>query len=133
MEQSINKQGELSMKRYTVVVVIFVMVLAAVQGQGQNINKSRYQEISLAEYVAAGNVKERTDTELFKMEFKFVLQAANSVAVQDAEGALHRFESEKKLDFQRGAEIVLYISSTHAEDGYWETERINLAEPKTSP
>jgi hypothetical protein len=122
------------MKRCAVFVIIFVMVLAAVQGQdARGINKIRYKEISLAEYVAAGNVKERTDTELFKMDFKFVLQAANSVAVQDADGALHRFESKTKLDFQRGDELVLYIRSTHAEDGYWETELIDLAEPRTSP
>ena len=118
------------MKRYAVVVGIFVTALAAAQGQGQEINKTRYREISLAEYVAAGNVKERTDTELFKMDFKFVLQAANSVAVEDAEGALHRFGSEKKLDFQRGAELTLYVRSTHAEDGYWETELVDLAEPR---
>jgi hypothetical protein len=118
------------MKRYAVVAGIFITALAAAQGQGQEINKTRYREISLAEYVAAGNVKERTDTELFKMDFKFVLQAANSVAVEDAEGALHRFGSEKKLDFQRGEELTLYVRSTHAEDGYWETELVDLAEPR---
>jgi hypothetical protein len=116
------------MKRCVVFVIIFATLLGAVYGQ--NINKTRYKEIGLQEYLAAGNVKERTDTELFKMNFKFVLQAANSVAVQDAENTLHRFTSEKKLDFERGVELVLYIRSTHAEEGGWETEFIDLAEPK---
>ena len=116
------------MKRCAVFVVIFVTLLAAVHGQ--NINKTRYREISLKDYVAAGNVKERTDTELFRMNFKFLLQAANSVAVQDADNDLHRFASEKKLDFERGDELVLYIRSTHSEEGYWETEIIDLAELK---
>ena len=119
------------MKRYALCAVIFVTALAA--AQGQNIDRARYREISLADYVAAGNLKERTDTELFKMEFKFVLQAANSVAVQDADDTLHRFESEKKLDFQRGDELVFYVRSTHAAEGYWETELVDLAEPKPAP
>jgi hypothetical protein len=116
------------MKRCAVFVAIFVSFLTA--AQGQNINKARYKAVSLPDYLAAGNVKERTDTELFKMDFKFLLQAANSVAVQDTDNTLHRFASEKKLDFERGAEIILYIRSTHAEEGYWETELIDLAEPK---
>jgi hypothetical protein len=116
------------MKRCAVVVALFAVVLSAVHGQ--TIDKTKYQEISLADYVAAGNVRERTDTELFKMDFTFLLQAANSVAVRDAEDVLHRFASEKKLDFERSAEIVLYVRSTHAVDGYWETETIDLAEPK---
>jgi hypothetical protein len=122
------------MKSRAVFVVIFVSLLAAAHGQNaKGINKTRYKEISLADYLEAGNVKERTDTELFKMDFKFLLQAANSVAVQDEDNTLHRFESEKKLDFERGAELVLYIRSTHAEDGYWETELVDLAEPKAAP
>ncbi|MDR1248372.1 MAG: hypothetical protein LBK63_03620 [Treponema sp.] len=114
------------MKRFVVVTVVFLAVLGA--AHGQNINKAQYKAISLADYVAAGNVKERTDTELFKMDFKFLLQAANSVAVQDAEDAMHRFISEKKLDFERGAALVLYIRSTHSVEGFWETELIDLAE-----
>jgi hypothetical protein len=98
--------------------------------QGQSINKARYKEVDVQGYLAAGEAKERTDTELFKMEFKFVLQAANSVAVHDAENTLHRFTSEKKLDFERGVELVLYIRSTHAEEGGWELEIIDLAELK---
>jgi hypothetical protein len=116
------------MKRCAVFAVMFATALLAVHGE--NINKTRYQEISLAEYVAAGKAKERTDTELFKMDFKFVLQAANSVAVQAEDDTLHRFESKKKLDFERGDALVLYVRSTHAEEGYWETEIIDLAEPK---
>jgi hypothetical protein len=122
------------MKRYAVFGVMALSLLAAAHGQDQKgFNKTRYKEITLAEYVEAGKVKERTDTELFKMDFKFVLQAANSVAVQDADNTLHRFASEKKLDFERGAELVLYVRSTHAEDGSWETELIDLAEPKAAP
>jgi hypothetical protein len=124
------------MKGCAVVVVIFVALASA--AYGQNINKTRYREINLADYVAAGKALERTDTEFFKMSFKFVLQAANSVAVKDAEGTLHRFASEKKLDFERDTELVLYVSSTHAAEGAWETERIDLAElkpaePETKP
>jgi hypothetical protein len=116
------------MKRYAVVVVLLAALAAGVYGQ--NIDKTRYKEISLADYLAAGDVKERTDTELFKLDFKFLLQAANSVAVQDADDTLHRFASEKKLSFERGDELVLYVRSTHAAEGYWETELIDLAEPK---
>jgi hypothetical protein len=124
------------MKRCAVFVVIFAALAAA--AYGQNINKTRYREISLSDYVAAGTVKERTDTEFFKMNFIFVLQAANSVAVKDAEGALHRFASEKKLGFERDTELILYIRSTHAAEGSWETELIDLAElkppePKAEP
>jgi hypothetical protein len=121
----------MNMKRCAAFVVIFATLLGA--AYGQTINKTLYKETGLQEYLAAGNVKERTDTELFKMGFKFVLQAANSVAVQDADNALHRFASEKKLDFERGAEIVLYICATHSAEGYWETELIDLAEPKAGP
>jgi hypothetical protein len=116
------------MKRCVVFAVIFVSLLGA--AHGQNINKARYKAIGIQEYLAAGKVAERTDTELFKMEFKFVLQAANSVAVQDAEDTLYRFTSEKELNFERGAALVLYIRSTHAEEGGWELEIIDLAEPK---
>ncbi|MDR0597975.1 MAG: hypothetical protein LBG14_05650 [Treponema sp.] len=122
------------MKRCAVFVAVFVTLLAAVHGQAiKGFDKTRYKEISLKDYMAAGNVKERTDTELFKMNFKFLLQAANSVAVKDAEDALHRFASEKKLDFERDDELVLYVRSTHSEEGYWETEIIDLAEPKPAP
>jgi hypothetical protein len=121
----------MNMKGRAIVVFIFLSLLTAIHGQDvKGVNKARYKEISLADYLAAGSVKERTDTELFKMDFQFLLQAANSVAVQDADNTLHRFESEKKLDFERGAELVLYIRSTHAVDGYWETELVDLAEPK---
>jgi hypothetical protein len=116
------------MKRCAVFVVIFVSLLGT--AHGQSINKAKYKAIGVQEYQAAGAVKERTDTELFKMEFKFVLQAANSVAVQDAKNTLYRFTSDKKLNFERGTALVLYISSTHAEAGGWEKEIIDLAEPK---
>ncbi|MDR3123399.1 MAG: hypothetical protein LBU16_06425 [Treponema sp.] len=116
------------MKRCAVFVVIFVTLAAAVHGE--TIDKSLYKEITLTDYAAAGDAKERTDTELFKMEFKFVLQAANSVAVQDVDNTMHRFSCEEKLGFERGAHIVLYISSTHSEEGYWEIEAIDLAELK---
>jgi hypothetical protein len=119
------------MKRYAVLVVILTTLWGAAYGQA--VNKTRYKETGLQEYLAAGKAKERTDTELFRMEFQFVLQAANSVAVKDAEDTLHRFASEKKLDFERDAEIVLYVRSTHSADGYWETEIIDLAEPKAKP
>jgi hypothetical protein len=122
------------MKRYAVCGVILVTLLAVAHGQNvKGIDKTRYKEISLADYLKAGNAKERTDTELFKMDFKFLLQAANSVAVQHTDDTLHRFASEKKLDFERGAELVLYVRSTHSEEGYWETEIIDLAEPKPAP
>jgi hypothetical protein len=119
------------MKRFAVVVIIFVSLASA--AYGQDINKARYKETRLADYLAAGTEKERTDTELFKMSFTFVLQVANSVAVQDEEDTLHRFASEKKLDFERGDEIVLYVHSTHSEEGSWETEAIDLAERKAAP
>jgi hypothetical protein len=116
------------MKRFAVCAAVFICLASL--SYGQNINKTRYKETSLADYLAAGAVKERTDTELFKMEFTFVLQAANSVAVQDANDTLHRFESERKLNFERGDEIVLYVHSTHSEEGAWEIEAIDLAERK---
>jgi hypothetical protein len=116
------------MKRLVVCVVIFLTLLSA--GHGQNINKTRYKEISLADYVAAGKAKERTDTELFKMNFKFLLQAVNIVAVQDADETLYRFTSEKALAFARETELVLYIRATHSAEGFWETEIIDLAEPR---
>jgi hypothetical protein len=120
------KKTEMNMKRYAVLGFLCIGLLAS--ACGQTIDKSRYKEISLADYLAAGKTKERTDTELFKMEAKFLLQAANSVAVQTSDLAMHRFASETQLDFERGAELVLYIRATHSADGYWETERIDLAE-----
>jgi hypothetical protein len=124
-------KGEFDMKRLVVVTAVFLTLLSAGAVHGQNINKARYKEISLADYVAAGKVKERTDTELFKMHFKFLLQAVNIVAVQDTDETLYRFTSEKALDFKRDEELVLYIRSTHSAEGFWETELIDLAEPKT--
>jgi hypothetical protein len=118
------------MKRLVVFVVIFVSLAGA--SYGQNVNKTRYKAISLAEYVAAG-AKEQTGIELFKLDCTFVLQAANSVAIQDADNTLHRFESEKKLNFERGDEIVLYVHATHSEEGFWEAEAIDLAERKPAP
>jgi hypothetical protein len=118
------------MKRLVVFTAIFLTLLSAGVVHGQNINKTRYKEISLADYVAAGKVKERTDTELFKMNFKYLLQAVNIVAVQDADETLYRFTCEKTLDFEREADLVLYIRATHSAEGYWETELIDLAEPK---
>jgi hypothetical protein len=118
------------MKRLAVSAAIFLVLFSAGAAHGQNINKTQYRAISLADYVAAGTAKERTDTELFRMDFKFLLQAANSVAVQDADDTMHRFISEKKLDFERETELVLYIRATHAAEGFWETEIIDLAEPK---
>jgi hypothetical protein len=119
------------MKRFAVCAAVFICLAGL--SYGQTINKTRYRETSLADYLAAGAVKERTDTELFKMEFTFVLQAANSVAVQDAEDTLHRFDSAKALDFERGDEIVLYVHAAHSEEGFWETEAIDLAERKPAP
>ncbi|WP_010253669.1 hypothetical protein [Treponema primitia] len=116
------------MKRLAVLIVIFGIAFNAVYAQ--NINKTQYKEISLADYKAAGDVKERDDTERFKLNVKFLLQAANSVAVQDTEDKLQRFESEKTLGFERGQELVLYVHSTHLPDGGWETEIIDLAEKK---
>jgi hypothetical protein len=119
------------MKRCVVFVVIFATLLGAVHGQ--SIDKTQYKAAGIQEYLAAGTVKERTDTELFRLDVTFMLQAANSVAVQDADGVMRRFASEKKLEFKRGAKIVLYISSTHSAEGGWETEIIDLAEPRAKP
>jgi hypothetical protein len=124
------RKGEFGMKRLVVVTAVFMALLSAGAAHGQTINKAQYKATSLEDYVAAGNVKERTDTELFKMDFKLLLQVANSVAVEDADEVMHRFTSEKKLDFERGAELVLYIRSTHSAEGFWETEAIDLAEPR---
>jgi hypothetical protein len=118
------------MKRFVVCAVVFLTLLSAGAVHGQNINKAQYKEISLADYVEAGKAKERTDTELFKMSFKFLLQAVNIVAVQNADETLYRFTSEKTLDFERDTDLVLYIRSTHSAEGFWETELIDLAEPK---
>jgi hypothetical protein len=116
------------MKRLTVLIIFFGIALNAVYAQ--NIDKTRYKEISLTGYKAAGLVQERSDTELFKVTVKFLLQASNSVAVQDNANNLQRFASEKPLNFERGQEIVLYIQSTHSPEGFWETETIDLAEKK---
>jgi hypothetical protein len=118
------------MKRLVVFTVVFLTLLSAEAVHGQNINKAQYKAISLADYVAAGKAKERTDTELFKMDFKFLLQAVNIVAVQDTDETLYRFTSEKTLDFERNTELVLYIRATHSAEGFWETEIIDLAESK---
>jgi hypothetical protein len=123
-------KGEFDMKRLVVVIAVFLTLLRAGAVHGQNINKAQYKEISLADYKEAGEAKERTDTELFKMRFKFLLQVENIVAVQDAD-KMHSFKSEKTLDFERNTELILYIRSTHSAEGFWETELIDLAEPKT--
>jgi hypothetical protein len=117
------------MKRLVVCTAVFLTLLSAGAVHGQNINKTQYKAISLADYVEAGKATERTDTELFKMNFKFLLQAVNIVAVQDADETLYRFTSEKALGFERNTELVLYIRSTHSAEGFWETELIDLAEP----
>jgi hypothetical protein len=116
------------MKRLTVLIIVFGIVLNTVYAQ--NIDKTRYKEISLTDYKAAGLVMERSDTELFKLTAKFLLQAANSVAVQDNENNLQRFVSEKPLNFERSQEIVLYVRATHSPEGFWEIETIDLAEKK---
>jgi hypothetical protein len=114
------------MKRRTVLVIFFGIVLTAVYAQ--NIDKTRYKEISLTDYKAAGLAAERSDTESFRLTVKFLLQASNSVAVQDTANNLQRFVSERQLNFERGQEIVLYVRSTHSPEGFWETEIIDLAE-----
>lgn len=116
------------MKRLTVLIVFFGIALNA--GYAQNIDTTLYKEISLTDYKAVGLVPERSDTELFKVTAKFLLQAANSVAVQDDADNLYRFVSEKPLNFERGQEIVLCVRSTHSPEGFWETETIDLAQKK---
>jgi hypothetical protein len=116
------------MKRLMVLFIVFGIALNAVYAQ--NIDKTRYKEISLTDYKAAGEVLERSDTEQFKLTVKFLLQASNSVAVQDNANNMQRFVSEKPLNFERNQEIVLYVRSTHSPEGFWETETIDLAEKK---
>jgi hypothetical protein len=111
-------------------VGIFVLFLALSPVFAQTVNKARYTEISLEDYKKSGEVKDREDVENFKLTLKFLLQAANSVAFQDAENNLQRFTSEKQLSFKRGQEVTVYVHSLHSPDGIWAEEVLDLAEIK---
>jgi hypothetical protein len=108
----------------------FVLLLALSPVFAQTINKDRYTEISLMDYKRTGEVKGREDVENFKLTLKFLLQAANSVAFQDAENNLQRFTSEKQLSFKRGQEVTVYVRSIHSLEGVWAEEVLDLAEIK---
>jgi hypothetical protein len=117
------------MKRLMAIFVVLGITLHAVYAE--TIDKTQYKEVTLTEYKAAGEVKEREDTEKFKLTLKFLLQAANSVAFQDADNVLQRFStSEKKLSLTRGQEATLYIHAVHDAEGIWAEEVIDLVEPK---
>ncbi|MFP3042754.1 hypothetical protein LQZ19_13135 [Treponema primitia] len=114
------------MKRLLVIFVVLGITLNVVYAE--NIDKSQYKEVSLTEYKAAGVVKDREDTEKFKLTLKFLLQAANSVALQDGENLLQRFNCEEKLSFTKGQEVTLYVHSVHTLEGVWLEEVIDLIE-----
>ncbi|AEF85521.1 hypothetical protein TREPR_2519 [Treponema primitia ZAS-2] len=116
------------MKRFALAFVLFIAFNAV---YAQNLDKTAYKEISIPDYQKAGEVTEKENTERFKLDLIFVLQAANSVAFKDAEGALQRFTSNAKLNLTRDQAATVYIRSTHALEGGWTDETIDLAEPKS--